>query len=352
MLIPEKIKTIAAPLPELLPADIVVDANESFRLFPEDIAREMAEELAATPLNRYPDPLARKVCLPAAEYYGVGAEQITAGCGSDELISVIVNALVPPEGRLLLCEPDFGTYRFCAELRGCVCVASKRVDGRPDLAALLNEAREGDCVIFSNPCNPTGQGIAREETLDMVRRAPCLVVVDEAYMDFWDQSAVSAIGELENLIILRTASKSVGLASIRLGFALAGETLTGFIRKAKLPYNVTGPTQSIGAAAYRHPEWLRQNAATLRESAQNLFGALSALLAGREGYGLTDTITNFILLCPPDAQELYKFLLARGIRVRILGGARPLLRITGGAENENAAVIAAIGEFIKEGNTP
>lgn len=346
MNIPDKTKRLVAPLPELVPAKLIADANESYLSMPVWLASEIFEALAETPLNRYPDPLARKVCEYAAAYYGVKPSQITAGCGSDELIGVIVNALTPAEGRMLLSEPDFGSYRFCAELREMTCVGKARGDGKPDIQALLREAREGDCVMLSNPCNPTGQGIEREAVLELVRRAPCLVVLDEAYMDFWDQSVADMVGELENLIVLRTASKSVGLASIRLGFALACETLTGFLRTAKLPYNVTGLTQSVGAAVYKHPELLRENAARLAQSARALYAGLRDVLQDREGYTLTDTLTNFVLLTPPDAPALYRALLKRDIRVRMIGPSGSMLRITGGTEQENAAIIAALREEI------
>lgn len=344
MLIPETAKTRVSPLPELIPAETVMDANESFIPMPAWMAAEIAMRLADTPLNRYPDPLSAKVCELAAAYYGVRPDQVTAGCGSDELISVIVAALIPPGGRLLLSEPDFGTYRFCAEMRELVCVAQTRQNGLPDLDALGREAKEGDCVILSNPCNPTGQAAGREEMLELVRKAPCLVVADEAYMDFWDQSLSGEIGRLENLILLRTASKTVGLAGIRLGFALTGAELTRCLRAAKLPYNVSALTQCVGEVVYAYPDLLRENASALFQSARKLYAALEPVVSGREGYRLTDTRANFVLLHAPDAKALYQGLLERGVRVRIMGNP-PFLRITGGSERDNERFIAAVKEI-------
>ena len=349
MLIPGKAKALASPLPDFVPAQVVLDANESFCPMPAWMAAEIAAALADTPLNRYPDPLASRVCEKAAAYYGVSPEYMTAGCGSDELISVIIASLIPQTGRVLLSEPDFGTFRFCAEMRELVCAARARQNGLPDLEALKREAREGDCVIFSNPCNPTGQGISREETLDLIRSVPCLAVVDEAYMDFWDQSVAREVESLDNLIVLRTASKNVGLAAIRLGFALAGAELTACLRAAKLPYNVAALTQRAGEVVYSYPDWLRESAARMRASARALYAALTPLAAGRAGYRLTDTLANFVLLHAPDGKALYESLLARGIRVRILGEGSenpPYLRITGGSEEENETLINAMKELI------
>lgn len=351
MLIPTKAKTLVSPLPKLVPAEVVLDSNECFCPMPAWMAAEIAVALADTPLNRYPDPLAAKVCRKAAAYYGVSPERVTAGCGSDELISVIIASLIPQDGRVLLSEPDFGTYRFCSEMRELVCVAQMRQDGLPDLAALKQEAKAGDCIILSNPCNPTGQGIGREAMLDLTRSVPSLVVLDEAYMDFWDegQSLSQDIDTLDNLIILRTASKNVGLAAIRLGFALASAELTRCLRAAKLPYNVTALTQRVGEVVYSYPEHLRENAAKMFASARSLYAALGPTVAGREGFQLTDTVANFVLLHAPDANALYEGLLSKGIRVRILGasaGNPPYLRITGGSETENDALVTAVKELI------
>ena len=343
MILPEKIKTLEAPMPTPVPAAVVLDANESYIDPPLWLEQAMLEVVARTDLKRYPDPMAAELCEAAASYYGVATENMTAGCGSDELISVLVTALIPQEGRLLLSEPDFGMYRFYAELREVVCVNAPRQGGALDMEALLAEAQDGDCIIFSNPCNPTGQGITAERLLEFVQKAPCLVVADEAYMDFWDQSLAGAVRRLDNLIVLRTASKACGLAGLRLGFALAGERLTDILRAAKSPYNVSTLTQRLGTLFFRHPDYLRECAEQLRESARQLYRSLDRLTESSEDYAVTATLTNFVLLTCPEPQVLYEGLLAKGIRVRRLKTA---LRITGGTEEENAAVLSALRELM------
>jgi histidinol-phosphate aminotransferase len=341
--IPAKTLALRASMPESVNAEIHMEANESFIPTPSWMMSELAVALADLELNRYPDPLATRLCILAAKYYGVRSHNVTAGCGSDELINLIVSVLIPKEGRVLLCQPDFGMYQFYSGLHDVVCVATQRSNGVPDINALLGEAKATDVILLSNPCNPTGQGIAGEQILDMVRQAPCLVVIDEAYMDFWDQTVSSAVTIFDNLLVLRTASKSMGLAAIRLGFALANDTLTQCLRNAKSPYNLNALTQNMGIVAFRHEDYLRMNAKIIRKSTLALTQSLHSLLDSKDGWSITDTVTNFVSFHAPDATKVYLSLLEHGILIRQLG---EMLRITAGSERENNQVIAALSTLL------
>ena len=175
-------------------------------------------------------------------YYGVSADYVTAGNGSDELISVIVGTFLSKGDKLLTVMPDFSMYGFYADLAGVTVITQEKNE---DLnigsgCALYQDSQAGkaDCIMFSNPCNPTGQGLSREEVRRLVTSVDCLVVLDEAYMDFYTESLMGEAEQYDNLIILRTCSKALGLAAVRLGFAVANQTLTAVIRAAKSPYNV------------------------------------------------------------------------------------------------------------------
>src|SRR5699024_11066858 len=111
-------------------------------------------------------------------------------------------------------------------------------------------------VMLSNPCNPTSIGLAREKTLHLVKSVNSLVVLDEAYMDFWDESLIDVASKYDNLILLRTCSKAIGLASLRLGFAIANPKLTKALRAAKSPYNVNGISQAMGEIILKDREFL------------------------------------------------------------------------------------------------
>jgi len=324
-----------------------LDANESFMTPPYWLRREIADALSRVPLHRYPDPLALGVREKASSLYGIQSEQVIAGNGSDELIGLIMAALVPRGGRVLLTDPDFSMYQFYAELYELDCRAVGKIGRRPDIDAVLREAEQWhpDLVIFSNPCNPTGLGAPRGEVIRLLKGVTCPVVVDEAYMDFWDQSVMEDLPNFENLVILKTCSKACGLAGLRLGFAMAGPEIMDALFKTKSPYNVNALTQAAGEVVLSHPRYLRNCAEKIKDVTQALFDKLQAI-AGRVGGALTvlSTETNFVLLQTPDAAGIFEGLRTRGILVRQLDG--DLLRVTAGSGAEQTALFGALEEIL------
>lgn len=132
-------------------------------------------------------------------------------------------------------------------------------------------------LLFSNPCNPTSLGLKREEVRHLLRSVNCLVVLDEAYMDFWDQSLLNEAENYDNLILLKTCSKAFGLAGIRLGFAIANPTITNALRAVKSPYNVNSVTQAIGAVVITRTETFEDRTETLIQRRKELEGEICVL---------------------------------------------------------------------------
>ena len=334
---PVKLKTLTPYVPDTNVYAVRLDANESFIEPPGWLAEKIGKALASVRLNRYPDPIASEVCAAAAQLYGVPPGCCVAGNGSDELISVIISSLLPRGGKVVIAEPDFSMYRFYSELCEVSCLSEDRESGYPSLSRLLEASANADMLIFSNPCNPTGQGIGYKEMIRLLDGAPCLTVIDEAYMDFWDQSVVREIATRENLIVLRTCSKAFGLAGIRLGFAFACESIATMLRTVKSPYNVSSLAQAAGLAVLKEAGYIRDCTERIKESKASLFEGLKKLLAGREGCSVIETVTNFALISLPDAASVHKALQKAGVSVRLIGG---MLRVTAGSPEEN-------GEFLK-----
>lgn len=181
----------------------------------------------------------------------------------------------------------------------------------------------------------------------MLREVPnCLFIVDEAYMDFADESVLSLVDDFDNLIVLRTCSKAIGLAAVRLGFAVAGEKITRAIRSVKSPYNVNTISQKIGEAVFADPEFLIAATKKIIASREHLYKGLLALHARYRGFDeVYESATNFVFVRTKYAKELYEGLLARSIAVRFMGG---YLRISAGTQEENKAVLSALEELVKE----
>lgn len=332
---------------------IRLDANESFLSLPSHIASKMLDSFAYTTFHRYPDPLATGVCNAFAQYYGVNPELVTAGNGSDELISVLMTSFLTKGEIALTLSPDFTMYRFYSSLAEVQCVEIvKKSDLTIDVDELISVANQTQArmILFSNPCNPTSLGIPREEVRRIIRSVNALVVLDEAYMDFWDQSLVREAAEYDNLVVLRTCSKAFGLAALRLGFAVANSTITQALRAVKSPYNVNSVTQNVGITVLSHPKVFQKSIEKILDSRLALESGLQQLLKKNpDRFILFPSCTNFVLLRLPDARRVYEQLLSESIAVRLMGD---YLRITAGAPAENAELLAALEKILDQGKQP
>lgn len=319
---------------------IRLDANESFLRPSAELLSEITQAAAGVDFNRYPDPFARELCESFAGYYGVDAANVTAGNGSDELISVIENAFLMKGEPVLTLSPDFSMYRFYSSLDETKWVEyRKKLDFSVDIGELIGLAGKSGArlLIFSNPCNPTGRGIGREEMRRLIRSVDSLVVLDEAYMDFWDQSMLGEMNEHDNLIVLRTLSKAFGMASIRLGFAAANQTLTSALRAVKSPYNVNACTQKIGSVLLKDHQRVRSCISEIRASQKELFSALRRLeRSNPEKMTVYESVTNFTFVRFSECGRIFEELLKAGIVVRNFGD---WLRITAGTHEENQELI-------------
>ncbi len=329
---------------------IRLDANESLYNMPEEVKQEIKDIIDVMPFNRYPDSTAEKPIKAFAEYYGISPENVTATNGSDEMLYILASAMLERNSIVVVAEPDFSMYRFYSALSENTVIAyQKTADLQIDVDELIKTVNENnaDMVIFSNPCNPTGQGITAENARKLVKSVKALVVLDEAYMDFWNESILKETAEYDNLIVLKTASKAIGSASIRLGFAVANAKITRALQAVKSPYNVNTLTQEIGTVIYRHKELLQDRCAEIIKNTKDLYEGLMTL---KERYDMPIEIykpcTNFVFMKMDFARSIYEYLLENGIAVRYF---KPdYLRITAGSTDENNEFLRYFEKYIVE----
>lgn len=326
---------------------VQLHANENPHPLPYAVRKAIAAAVAKVPLHRYPDgagdvvkeALARALPLPE------GAA-LVLGNGSDELIQLLTTVVARPGASVLAPEPTFVMYRIYAKQLGVPYVA---VPLRPDFtlddeAMLAAIARERPALVWlACPNNPTGHRIPVASIERILAAAPGVVVVDEAYADFGDQSLVGRVLEFPNLVLLRTLSK-VGLAGVRLGYAVAHPAWIAEIDKVRSPYNVNALTQAVVPVALAHGEVLAAQVASIRAERVRLAEAL----AGRRGVTVYASDANFLLVRVPEADALAAHLKGRGILVKNLHGSHRALdnclRITVGTPDENRALLAALDE--------
>lgn len=322
---------------------IRLDANESFINTDHDI---LSKALKGTTLNRYPDPYAKKLINAYSNFYGISPDLVTAGNGSDELISIITACFLQKGEKVLTLAPDFSMYFFYSSLYE---LDVRAMDKESDLTVNVDNVIETvkkeniRAVIFSNPCNPTSLGLDKADVIKLITSVNALIILDEAYMDFWkeEQSLIKDTAKYDNLIVLRTCSKAFGMAGLRLGFAVSNAVITEKLRAAKSPYNVNVLTQSIA-------EYVISDKAEIDKRIKACKDALWELDNGicERKYHFFETIypsvTNFLFIKTDKAKEIFDYLLSRSIAVRYMG---KYLRITAGSHEENLALLKALNEY-------
>ena len=331
---------------------IRLDANESFLQLPEHIRAEILENALSAEMNRYPDPTAKRLCAAFAARYGVPVGCVAAGNGSDELISILLQSFLMKGETFATLAPDFSMYSFYGHLAECKHVEIKKEENfEADIDKII-EICNNECVkllIFSNPCNPTGRCIPAGEIRRLVKSVSALVVLDEAYMDFYDQSLLGECTEYSNLLILRTCSKAFGMAALRVGFAVGNETLIRAVKAAKSPYNVNTVSQQAAQAVLQHTAECDGAIRQIIDSRKSLQSGLEALAERNPVLQVIPSTVNFVTVLSEQAGEIFRFLLDAGIAVRYFAGLSAL-RITAGTDEENAAVLAAVEQYFTGGH--
>ena len=331
------------------PCSVVLNANESFVRPSAALMEEFQSIVANCDFNRYPDPRAIALCQAFADLYKVDWQHVTAGNGSDELIELLFACLVAPRDRVVTVNPDFSMYGNGAYMNGVEEIIYQQDDYTIDVEALIALCKERDAamLIFSNPCNPTGVALCREEVLRIINGFDGIVVVDEAYMDFSDQSVLDLAGTQENLIVLKTCSKALGMAGLRVGYAVTTPEMTDLLQIGKPFYNVGRLTQELANAVLRREDEIRAAIVAINESTKELMTGLAGLAERYDALGkVLPSATNFAYIVTDAAPQLFESMQNHGVLIR---KPQPnALRINSGTAEENAACLAALEACLKE----
>ena len=327
---------------------VKLDANENPFGLPAQVRAEIAAAAANVALNRYPDggadgvkaALRRALALP-------DAVSLVLGNGSDEILQMLTTLVAQPGAVVLAPDPSFVMYRLCALYAGVRFVGVPlRADLTLDVDAMLDaiEREEPALVWLASPNNPTGNLFDAADVERIVRAAPGMVAVDEAYGAYADASFLPRVLEYPNLVVVRTVSK-VGMAGVRLGYAAAHPTWIAEIEKVRPPYNVNALTQAVVPVLLNHEELLREQVATIRRERARVAAALAML----RRVTVFPSQANFVLIRVPDAPHWFATLRDAGILVKNVSAMHPLLenclRITIGLPAENDALLDALARY-------
>ena len=294
-------------------------------------------------IRLYPDPEARALRARASEVYGVPADHILAGNGSDELIALVLRAIIDPGARVAFPVPTYSLYETLVAVQGgeAVCVPFPEDFSLPPGVA----AARARVTFLCNPNSPSGSLVPVGQVEALARAVAGVLVVDEAYVDFARENALGLVGRLSNIIVLRTFSKSFSLAGLRVGLAFAHPDLLAGLRTVKDSYNLGRVAQAAAHAALDDLTWMQANVARIRASRTRLGTEL-----GRLGFRVHPSEANFVLARRPgvDLAPVARALAARDILVRhfTTHGLHDALRITVGTDAELATLLAALRALV------
>ena len=325
---------------------VKLDAMENPFPLPEALAAQLGEHLAGVALNRYPAPRPQALIEKLKRVMNVPANcEVLLGNGSDELISIVSVACATPGAKVLAPVPGFVMYAMSAKLAGMEFVgvplnADFTLDVESMLAAI---AEHRPAVIYlAFPNNPTGTLFDPADMERIIERANgSLVVIDEAYQPFAQESWMPRAADFDNVVVMRTVSK-LGLAGIRLGYMAGRMEWINEFDKVRPPYNVNVLTQATADFLLDHIDVLDAQAAQLRDERAKLAQAVAAL----PGAEVFPSAGNFLLVRVPDASATFETLLTSRVLIKNVSKMHPLLancvRLTVGSPEENAQMLAAL----------
>ena len=321
------------------PADprvIKLNTNES-PYPPSPAVRQALQSLPAESLRLYPDPLSLALRRKIAELHGVTPENVFVGNGSDETLSLCTRVFVEDNGAIGYFEPSYSLYPVLAQIRA---VTARPVALGPDFEWSMPADYSASLFFMTTPNAPTGIQYPKAAIRAFCARFPGVVVLDEAYVDFAREHCMDLALEYDNVLVLRTLSKSYALAGLRLGYVVGAAPLIEALFKIKDSYNVDRIAQAAALAALSDQAYMHTLVERIRATRCRTITELERL-----GFRVFPSESNFLWVKPPriPAADLYRRLRAQNILVRYFPGPRTqdYLRITIGTDEQMQMLLNA-----------
>jgi len=305
-----------------------------------------AMRAALDEVARYPDGNGFELRMALAKMYGVAAERIVLGNGSNDVLEMAAHAFLAPGTSAVYSQHAFAVYPLATQATGAAGIEVPARDFGHNLDLMARAVRADTRVVFvANPNNPTGTWLAPDALHAFLRKLPTdvLLVLDEAYYEYLDPGprgdSLKWLEQFPNLVVTRTFSKAYGLAGLRVGFAFAHAQVADLMNRVRQPFNVSSIAQAAAVAALADQDFVHRSRALNGQGMQ-------ALTTGFKRLGLSwiPSYANFVSFKVPRAAEVFQRLLRQGVIVRpIAGYGMPeYLRVTVGTEAENSRFLAAL----------
>lgn len=320
---------------------VKLDANEGNKDLFKDLIKDIGDDFY---LNLYPDDNYTELKEAIVNYIGCKIENISVGNGSSELLDLCVKTFVDTNELILSLDPTFSMYSIYAKIVNSRYIgAGEGNDFTINVDDVIKSIEENDpkLTIICNPNNPTGTTIKRDDVLRIVKSTDNVVIVDEAYMEFSNESVVDEIENYDNLIVVKTMSKAFSMAGIRTGYLIANEELVKTIEKVRPPYNLNSISALLATKALKQKDKMLSYVENLKVEREKIYEKL--LDMGVKAY---KSGANFVFFSSK-VDNLAEKLIDNDVLIRKFGGKLDnYYRVTVGSPKENEAFLDAMKKIV------
>jgi histidinol-phosphate aminotransferase len=326
---------------------VKLNQNESPYDIPLDLKKEIINRMIKIQWNRYPPINASNLLKEISTFTSYPASGIIVANGSNEIIQAIFQTICEKGNKISIISPGFIIYERLARIHELEIVDIPLLqDFRFDVSSIIEKSKRTKMLIFSSPNNPTGTALSIEEINEILINYKGMVVVDEAYFDFYKETSQRLLQNFDNLIVIRTFSKAFGLAGLRLGYILTNPRIASLINKVKLPFSVGLFQQIAGELILRNKIYNEETVAKIIKERDKIFLELKKI----SGINPIPSFTNFILfeLITKSAKSIFSILYERGVLLRYFTHPRlkNKLRVTVGTPKENEIFLKKLKDIL------
>lgn len=335
--------------PEYNEGVLKLDSNENFVINKQlqydlvDMAQKNSD------IREYPLGKSEKLIESLANYVNLPKQMLGIGNGSDQILDIILSNFASKRTKILTSNPTFGFFEERCKLYEIPTIKipfSK--DMTLNLDDFLSKSKQADILYLDSPNNPTGFQFKKEEIIELIKKFDGIIIVDEAYGEFSDYSTVGLTKKFENLIVVRTFSKTFGLAGLRLGYVISNRKFIDvFSRVLQYPYPLNTLAIEVGILALQKIKQIEETTRVIKEERTRIIKKLRESGA----FDVFDSKANFVLFDARGADKrIYTALLEQGISVRKLGKIgkhEGCLRVTVGTKDMNSKFLLAIRDLLK-----
>ncbi len=317
---------------------------------PDQVKRTIKNKIEK--IENYPDINSSELLLSLRKYTKLSELNLIVGNGAIEIIYDFCNAFLSKNTPVLIPIPTFGEYEAASKLHTSKISFFKTMDLTKNLNLFISKIPKNGCIFICNPNNPTGKLISKKNLLQIVRRAKkqnCIIFVDECFIELVPQSnesIISNVTKFDNLVVLRSLTKSFGLAGIRIGYAASSKYFISILKKIKIPWSVNSMAQLAGIYALKNKSHITKSNNIIKKEYDFLKNKITMI----DGFECLDSSTNFILIkTKQDSTKLQKKLLEKQVFIRDCKNFRGLdkhfIRVAVKSHKDNLRLVKTLEEI-------